>query len=147
MKPFLYIIVLSLFIISCKKETDYIIVKKDIPPNPAIIYANYLFNKSSQWLTRDSYTEINYYPPYNSYHDEDTILFYFDGDTTLDRFTVFAYDSVTNNTQSYNYDILHYYKKKHRWNLLYEDHNYYKGTIIEGIGSLYSFLRNDDYLI
>lgn len=112
-----------LLLIACEKDEPI-----EENNNDVIIPTNYLVDISSQWTVRDE-RQFGAPYPFDDYLFIDTTMYYFDGDTSLSRLTVFDFDSISNYPSENNYNKLHYVRKEYEWNLTNENPSTSTGTL------------------
>lgn len=138
MKRFkIFFLLFALFFIACKKEKSIEDTKVDVIPSNNY----YLVETSSQWTVRREWQQWAPFP-YDDYYGIDTTIFYFDGDTSLSRLTVFDFDSISNYPIMNKYNKLHYLKKAYVWNLSNEDPSSSPGTLTTTTGTA-AYIRQD----
>jgi len=96
-----------LLIAACKKDNPI-----DETNDDTIAPTNYIIDISSQWTVRTEW-QLGAPYPYDDYFIIDTTVFYFEGDTSLNKLTVFDFDSISNYPSNHDYYKLRYLKKEY----------------------------------
>ncbi|MCK5846856.1 MAG: hypothetical protein KAG84_05420 [Bacteroidales bacterium] len=131
-----FILLFILLISACKKEEAIEEVEDDV-----VLSSNFLIDNSSQWTVR-SERQLGAPHPFDDYYFIDTVVYYFGGDTSFSKITVYDFDSISDYPSTNIFYKLNYLKKEYSWCLTYEDPFSSPGTLNTTTGTA-CFIRQD----
>ena len=132
----IYFLLFVFLLSACKKDEPI-----DETNDDTIVSTNYIIDISSQWTVRGEW-QLGATYPYDDYFIIDTTVYYFEGDTSLNKLTVFDFDSISNYPSSHNYYKLRYLKKEYEWCLTNENPSTSPGTLTTSSGTA-CYIRQD----